>query len=60
MKENDVCKKNKRCCQLLNKHFVNIGKNMAEAISPIYSMYKLPPFTYSKNSFLSLLQPHKK
>ena len=51
IKENgDFVEESKDVAQLLNKFFVNIGKNMAKAIPPIHSMYKPPPSTYSKNS----------
>ena len=50
MKENgDFVKEPKDVAQLLNKYFVDIGKNMAKAIPPIHSTYKPPPSTYSKN-----------
>ena len=50
----------KHFAQLLNKFFVDIGKNMAKAIPPIHSTYKPPPSTYSKNSlFMSPATPEK-
>ena len=51
MKENgDFVEEPKDVAQLLNKFFVDIGKNMAKAIPPIHSTYKPTPSTYSKNS----------
>ena len=61
MKENgDFVKEPKDVAQLLNKYFVDIGKNMAKAIPPIYSTYKPPPPPILKTLFLCLLQPQKK
>ena len=59
MKENgDFVEEPKDVAQLLNKYFVDIGKNMAKAIPPIHSTYKPPPSTYSKNSlFMSPTTP---
>ena len=61
MKENgDFVEEPKDVAQLLNKYFVDIGKNMAKAIPPIHSTYKPPPSTYSKNSlFMSPTTPEE-
>ena len=61
IKENgDFVEKPKDVAQLLNKYFVDIGKNMAEVISTIHSTYKPPPSTYSKNSlFMSPTTPEE-
>ena len=61
MKENsDFVEEPKDVAQLLNKYFVDIGKNMAKAIPPIHSTYKLPPSTYSKNYlFMSTTTPEE-
>ena len=51
MKENnDFVEEPKDVAQLLNKLFVDIGKNMAKAILTIHSKSKPPTSTYSKNS----------
>ena len=61
MKENgDFVEEPKDVAQLLNKYFVDIGKNMTKAIPPIHSTYKPPPSTYSKNSlFMSPATPEE-
>ena len=61
MKENgDFVEEPKDVAQLLNKYFVDIGKNMAKAIPPIHSTYKPPPSTNSKNSlFMSPTTPEE-
>ena len=61
MKENgDFVEEPKDVAQLLNKYFVDIGKNMARAIPSIHSTYKPPPSIYSKNSlFMSPTTPEE-
>ena len=61
MKENgEFVEEPKDVAQLLNKFFVDIGKNMVKAIAPIYSTYKFPPSTYSVNSlFMSPTTPEE-
>ena len=56
----DFVEEPKDVAQLLNKFFVDIGKNAAKAISPIHSRYEPPPSTYSKNSlFMSPTIPEE-